>query len=69
MIMRTASMAGMALCGLGFMAGAAAGFGLGATAVGAACLARQAWKRRNDWPKPDTVADAAMPEEGEAATA
>ena len=48
MLMRgaTAMMAtGMMMTGLAFMAGV----GLGAAAVGGACLARQAMKRRSEW--------------------
>jgi hypothetical protein len=54
MFLRNAAMAtALTLSGAAFAAGAAAGFGLGLTAVGAACLARRAMKRRGKWGKDD----------------
>jgi hypothetical protein len=57
----------MALGGAVFMAGAAAGAGVTLAAVGAACLARRAMKRRADWSPDhqDPAAATAMPDEGE----
>jgi hypothetical protein len=52
MFLRNATMAtAVTLSGAAFAAGAAAGLGLGLTAVGAACLARRAMKRRGKWGK------------------
>lgn len=50
MFMRSAAMAtAVTLGGAAFMAGAAAGAGLTLAAVGTACLAQRAMKRRSDW--------------------
>ncbi len=50
MILRGAAMATAAsLGGAVFLAGVAAGAGLGVAAVGVACLARRAMKQRGEW--------------------
>jgi TctA family transporter len=52
MFLRTAAMTtAVTLSGAAFVAGAAAGLGLGLASVGAACLARRAMKRRGKWGK------------------
>ncbi|MBL6076756.1 hypothetical protein JMJ56_01980 [Belnapia sp. T18] len=58
-----ATTTGMVVASFAFLTG----LGLGAAAVGGACLARQAMKRRNSW-KDDTTSmptTEAMPDEGE----
>jgi hypothetical protein len=45
----TAMTAASTLGGAAFLAGLAAGAGLTAAAIGAACLARRAVKRRTEW--------------------
>ncbi len=52
MFLRNAAMAtAVAFSGAAFAAGAAAGLGLGLAAVGTACVARRAMKRRGNWGK------------------
>ncbi|CAA9234702.1 MAG: hypothetical protein AVDCRST_MAG27-2190 [uncultured Craurococcus sp.] len=66
MFMRAAAAAtttGMIVASFAFLTG----IGVGAAAIGGACLARQAMKRRNSW-KDDTASMSvteAMPDEGE----
>lgn len=57
-----ATTTGMIVASFAFLTG----IGVGAAAIGGACLARQAMKRRNSW-KDDTTSMAveAMPDEGE----
>ena len=60
----TATTAGMMFASFAFLTGV----GVGVAAVGGACLARQAMKKRNSW-KDDSAgvpAAEAMPDEGEA---
>ncbi|MBL6455150.1 hypothetical protein JMJ55_07425 [Belnapia sp. T6] len=62
----TATTAGMVFASLAFLTGV----GVGAAAIGGACLARQAMKQRNSWRDEDAGASVsatdAMPDEGEA---
>ena len=66
MFMRAAAAAtttGMIVASFAFLTG----IGVGAAAIGGACLARQAMKRRNNW-KDDAASMSvteAMPDEGE----
>ena len=66
MFMRAAAAAtttGMIVASFAFLTG----IGVGAAAIGGACLARQAMKRRNSW-KDDSASMSvteAMPDEGE----
>jgi hypothetical protein len=57
-----ATTTGMVVASFAFLTG----LGLGAAAVGGACLARQAMKRRNSWrDDSSSMAAEAMPDEGE----
>lgn len=59
MFLRSTAMAtAVTLGGAAFIAGVAAGAGLGLAAVGTACLARRAMKRRRDWGKETSDEDA-----------
>ncbi len=58
MFLRSTAMAtAVTLGGAAFIAGVATGAGLGLAAVGTACLARRAMKRRRDWGKDDSAPD------------
>ncbi len=57
-----ATTTGMIVASFAFLTG----IGVGAAAIGGACLARQAMKRRNSWRDDSTdMAAEAMPDEGE----
>lgn len=69
MFLRSAAMAtALTLGGVAFVAGAAAGAGLAMAGMGAACLARRAVKKRDEWGRDESAAATPaaedMPDEG-----